>query len=365
MTTRKNVCCILFSLLMLSFGVCLLSQGPEIYAQAKKKLSELTADTAPTSDDLVETVNDPGGTPASRKVTLSNLSKGLGAASDTVQGVVTTGAQTFAGVKTFNSGVVVNESGADSDTRIEGDTDPNLFVVDASTNRIGIGTNAPQYKIDFDTDVGGFGIRLYGEDPSIIIENNDPADIFPSGIIFTDTGGVTGSEWRLTYLAQYGDLAITYPSWGSAPIVRFDHTTSKAVFNRPIQSPGVDLTVATLTATTDGLNFLDEMTFELYVAEMSADRTYQLSSDSADKIVTLPSTPDIGTRVTLYSGATGCEVRSPSGSNDTVNSVDCDGSNELAIPANSIIHFECRAAEIWIAVGWGSNGSALTLTPDP
>lgn len=37
------------------------------------KISALTADASPTSDDLVATVNDPGGTPASRKVTLGNI----------------------------------------------------------------------------------------------------------------------------------------------------------------------------------------------------------------------------------------------------------------------------------------------------
>jgi hypothetical protein len=37
------------------------------------KISALTADTSPTSDDLVVTVNDPGGTPANRKVTAANL----------------------------------------------------------------------------------------------------------------------------------------------------------------------------------------------------------------------------------------------------------------------------------------------------
>lgn len=41
------------------------------------KITDLTADTAPTSDDLTVTVNSPGGTPATRKATLSNLSKGL------------------------------------------------------------------------------------------------------------------------------------------------------------------------------------------------------------------------------------------------------------------------------------------------
>ncbi len=37
---------------------------------ADTKISALTADTTPTDDDLIPTVNDPSGTPANRKVTL-------------------------------------------------------------------------------------------------------------------------------------------------------------------------------------------------------------------------------------------------------------------------------------------------------
>lgn len=37
------------------------------------KISALTADTAPTSDDLVPIVNDPAGTPATRKTTVAQL----------------------------------------------------------------------------------------------------------------------------------------------------------------------------------------------------------------------------------------------------------------------------------------------------
>ena len=40
---------------------------------ADAKISALTADASPTSDDLAVTVHDPAGTPANRKVTLGNL----------------------------------------------------------------------------------------------------------------------------------------------------------------------------------------------------------------------------------------------------------------------------------------------------
>lgn len=47
--------------------------------------------------------------------------------------------------------LVINEPGNDYDTRIEGDTDTNLVFVDASTDRVGIGTNAPAQKLDVGT----------------------------------------------------------------------------------------------------------------------------------------------------------------------------------------------------------------------
>ena len=40
---------------------------------ADSKLTGLTADTTPTTDDLVYTVNSPGGTPADRKVTIGDI----------------------------------------------------------------------------------------------------------------------------------------------------------------------------------------------------------------------------------------------------------------------------------------------------
>jgi len=43
---------------------------------------------------------------------------------------------------------VFNDSGADKDFRIEGDTDTELFIADASTNRIGIGTLSPTHLLD-------------------------------------------------------------------------------------------------------------------------------------------------------------------------------------------------------------------------
>jgi hypothetical protein len=44
--------------------------------------------------------------------------------------------------------VVFNDAGADVDFRVEGDTEPNLLFVDASADKVGIGTSSPGCRID-------------------------------------------------------------------------------------------------------------------------------------------------------------------------------------------------------------------------
>jgi len=75
---------------------------------------------------------------------------GLYFAGDTNTGIYSPGADQF-GIATngvdrtywTSTALVINEVGADYDVRIEGDTNVNLFYLDASTDRIGFGTNVP------------------------------------------------------------------------------------------------------------------------------------------------------------------------------------------------------------------------------
>ena len=43
---------------------------------------------------------------------------------------------------------VFNDNGGNNDFRIEGDAQPNLFFAKASTDRIGIGTNDPNERLE-------------------------------------------------------------------------------------------------------------------------------------------------------------------------------------------------------------------------
>jgi len=66
----------------------------------------------------------------------------------TVAGTTTLAALNASGNVSFDGGTFVfNEAGADRDARFEGDTDANLLFLDASTDRVGIGTSLPNRKL--------------------------------------------------------------------------------------------------------------------------------------------------------------------------------------------------------------------------
>jgi hypothetical protein len=71
-------------------------------------------------------------------------------------------------VKLGTSEVVFNDGGNDIDFRIEGDTSSSLFFVDASTDRVGIGTTSPNESLE----VAG-NIHVSGADRSIFNRSNN------------------------------------------------------------------------------------------------------------------------------------------------------------------------------------------------
>jgi len=88
--------------------------------------------------------------------------------------VTIAGMQTITGAKTFSTGIVVNEDGNNVDTRFEGYTDANLLFLDASANRVGIGTSSPSAKLDVvgDMNVNGDLTLTAGFFEPIILRRN-------------------------------------------------------------------------------------------------------------------------------------------------------------------------------------------------
>lgn len=87
---------------------------------------------------------------------------------------------TFTGNISLDGAVVVNESGADKDFRVEGDGDANLIFTDASTDRVGIGTNTPTVKLDVAGDSslnGAVVINEAGADKDTRIEGDTDTNL--------------------------------------------------------------------------------------------------------------------------------------------------------------------------------------------
>lgn len=159
---------------------------------ADQKISELTSATSAAGADLVHIVQ--GG--SNKKITVANL---------------------FANVKTP---VVINEDGADQDTRIEGDADVNLVFVDASTDNVGFGTNTPAEKVDVNGNLaitGGF-LRL-AQTPATVtsaaltvskaINYINTSAAAGSPVAFSLADGSQGQEMTAIMIADDGDAVLT------------------------------------------------------------------------------------------------------------------------------------------------------------
>ncbi|MDQ3008352.1 MAG: site-specific integrase, partial [bacterium] len=95
---------------------------------------------------------------------------------------------------------VFNEQGLDRDFRVEGDTNANLFMIDASTDRIGVGTATPNARLDILATSGDL-LRL-GYDTS----NYKTFQVQSNGNLVMGGAGTLGN--RFTFETAAGDSTL-------------------------------------------------------------------------------------------------------------------------------------------------------------
>ena len=103
----------------------------------------------------------------------------------------------------LTGGVTINDAGADVDLRAEGDTDQNLLFLDASTDRVGIGTATPGAKLEV---AGSVIVNETGAAVNVRIEGDNNANL-----LFTDgtndrVGIGTGSPSQLLHVAGIAQM---------------------------------------------------------------------------------------------------------------------------------------------------------------
>lgn len=194
---------------------------------ANIKISALSALTGANTatDDLYVVVDS--SVPETKKQTRAELFQNVPAAS-------------FAGANVFN------DAGADVDQRMEGDTDANLFYLDASTDRIGIGTATPTTKLQVN---GSFGLNApvtvttnytVADNANFIISNRAATNTLTLPAAASNTG-------RVLYVSNIGG-AFTVVSASSNVIPRAGGAASTAIL------PATDGAWAMLVC--DGTNWI-------------------------------------------------------------------------------------------------------------
>jgi hypothetical protein len=115
----------------------------------------------------------------------------------------------------LGSETIFNETGADVDFRIEGDTQANLFYLDAGNNRIGIGTSSPSAKV-YISETGS----LTGGDINV---NAD-------GLVVDNSGGNTGLTFKTPNSANarivFGD-----PEDNNRCQIIYNHSIDNLIFD--------------------------------------------------------------------------------------------------------------------------------------
>jgi hypothetical protein len=158
------------------------------------------------------------------------------------------------------SEVVFNDGGANYDFRIEGDTADNLFFVDASTDRVGIGTTLPQGKLTI-SNSGAVGLEVtpYSTYNEFLSYNRStsayvPLNSFASSHIWSD--GSVGERARIDTSGRLlvGTTSDTGLATNTSPVVAglfkstsgaasLEHNTATTLFTAQNDSATYILTV--------------------------------------------------------------------------------------------------------------------------
>lgn len=172
------------------------------------------------------------------------------AGSDTfVFHVGSTGTATGETLRMTSTEVVFNDAGADRDLRIEGDTNANLFFVDASVDRIGVGTNAPgtdsMIHIQF-SNSSGTGLHQ-----GVLVENQHSGGI--AALQVTNQNHAVGASWR-TYGTTSAQTFLGTTAAGNASLQAYGASLTALKFGTDVNVPVIFGTFATTASS--GVEFM-------------------------------------------------------------------------------------------------------------
>jgi len=290
--------------------------------------------------------------------------------------------------QTFVLDAIENEAAADLPVKL-GTTPATMFNVEyvasavnyvtakpsATGNGVEVVAEGTDTNIDLKLVPKGTGVLDTGGEikGTTIVGNTADADL-P-----IKTGATAATAANVKYVASAVNyLALTPSATGNAAALAAEGTDTNidiaitpkgtggittpgalAATGKVTSAAGVQARAVAVTATADGLT--------TGLIPLDASKVSITSAD-ANNIARLPVSDagNVGMEITLYTDATGCELRTEVGASATINGVNCDDAqNELALAASSMFKCELTAADKWIVRGFTAAGAdAAALVPD-
>ncbi len=227
---------------------------------ADTKITGLTADTSPTSDDLVVTVNAPGSSPANRKVTLANLATFMWASPTLVTPILgaATGTSLALGADPADAGAIRLSSG----DAIEWEASPAgvdvVGMVVAGTQVIAIGptgatavTITPNTTITGTLSAGAAGFTVDADGDTVAKSVSVTAAAATGGILDL----LEGSDNGTSYLRVQANASMATTSG-----ITFSSDVTTESFSVTLGATGSDA-VTFASATGAGFTFTPNTTF--------------------------------------------------------------------------------------------------------
>ena len=217
--------------------------------------SAITATTQAASDDSTKIATTAYVTNAIGNISTTSISSGTSDVTVTNNAQTTVTANNTEVAEFGTTGIVFNDTGADRDFRVESDGNANMLFLDGGSNRVGIGTNAPNTTFDVRGDVG--------------VQNNSSGSIHS----LNQTGSVIFNE-------QGAPQDFRVESDTNANMLLVDGSANRVGIGT--NSPTVPLDIAGDTRVTDSGNTIHSFanTGDVVLNEGGASADFRVESDT-------------------------------------------------------------------------------------
>lgn len=213
-----------------------------------------------------------------------------------------TGSLNVTGDSSLDGALTVNDSGADKDTQIEGDTDANLLFVDASTDRVGVGTATPAVLFDVAGVFNATQITINdaGADLDSRIEGDTDANLLYTDAS-TDRVGI-GTATPATLLDVAGVFSATnfiINEVGADLDSRIEGDTDANLFYTDAGNDRVGIGTATPSAKVDAVESLVAATGNEIAYELNYTTNKSSSGNDTGLLISMTDTASPGTSLLL------------------------------------------------------------------